>query len=130
MKFKSEDFATDLTPLKVFNDGKRSYNEAYQLEMVVLAQAAFDKWAGEQIVVYGYHDRDYSQGNGWLFDNLGMGQNHTHQARLILIEELPKKNCEHKKVYVNNLANINDFYFKCVDCHKTVSPKNGWELAE
>jgi len=50
----------------------------------------------------------------------------THQARLICVGPIEKKECEHKRIAHWNFTDLTET--TCLDCHKKLRPK--WEVCE
>lgn len=96
-------------------------------------QAKFDNWYKENIesapVVYG----PYKSTTG--YSDFSEDQKHAdvYQARLICIEEIKNKECEHDyQTYELELHWRKDEKLKiiCPECKKELVPKNGWECVE
>lgn len=93
-----------------------------------LAQAAFDKWLGEQQVVYGQKNKygimEWGQYSDEEMEIETPSLTDTHRARLICIEELAPKVCTHENVGLGRTPAGKSSYL-CVDCNKTLKPN--WE---
>ncbi len=125
LKFTPEMFEHDEADLKFFTAGK--------LKAAELAQAAFDKWLSEQPVVYGAPDKDGRLWSSYQRDEnkhiaiLSDFINDTHQARLVCVEEIQKKECEH--IITAHLGTeSHGTWYECRKCDKRL--KAEWTVIE
>lgn len=110
--FKPEQFTKHLTDNPLTTPAGYAY----------LAQSILNEALDKAVRVYG----NGSNGRLWLTEHSRYSKNNgmeilpeTHQALLVCIEELPKKECEHelKILHPNEDTIINTF--KCKHCNKT-----------
>lgn len=88
----------------------RVLGEGERISVYLLAQRKVDKYIKEHgKVVYSIIDHHYDSGYRSWVDNDMLGDNHTHQAILINIEEIKK--CEHPKEKVSYQLDIRDNKF-------------------
>jgi hypothetical protein len=89
------------------------------------AQYQFEKWLADAPRVFGHHevdDRlDYTQ---WR-DYENSDHEITHQALLVCIEKLPKKECEHEPAVYLGGNNIEGYGANCKRCGVKLKAK--WE---
>lgn len=123
LEFKPEDFLKALGPMSI-----------QHIEVVRLAEDKFDQWYKENIeyapVVFcqnGGTDMEANKKERWVGKAYSIPSD-THKARLVCIEEIEKKQCEHKRVGLGNGFSSHTFY--CTECNKSVRPKTGWEVCE
>lgn len=113
--FKPEDFRSgDYSEIE---DGVHIVRDFVATER---AQAKFDKWLDEQPVVY-----SHQTGHNWHTREYA-AQSATHQARLVCIEEIKSKICEHEPNAIEVHAGI--LYAmenKCKHCGVKLKAK--WE---
>lgn len=92
-----------------------------------LAIMCNQKLQREGVVVYGYHDKEYPLGKGWLFDSLETvpGEYDTHKALLVCIEHIVRKPCNHEAKIMVGTDNV--YVDECIHCSKRLKP-TGWEV--
>lgn len=95
MKFTAEDFKSTLTPYVKMPAGTYSFNDEYLREMVSFANRKLDEWRKSWVRVY-KHAQPGMQSSNW-FENIPQAFHPmTHQAYLVEIEPLEKKECAHE----------------------------------
>jgi hypothetical protein len=118
LKFKPEDFDE-------YTKGSYPLGMTDNAAIAYFAQRIYDEHLESLPKVYGWPGSRNE--NYWHKILESYDDKPTHTALLINIEELPKKECEHKIVSQQNDWG-NDF--RCVDCKAFVRPKNGWEKCD
>lgn len=95
-----------------------------------IANAKLDQWLSEQKVVHSYGTQYLWRDPSKTGDTVDYQENQeTHRARLVCIEELPKKECEHESAVVHkDIHGLHGFHCQC--CGKNIRPKGGWEVVE
>lgn len=92
------------------------------------AQRIFDQWYKENIesapVVYGFLEKCSNWNAEWYVSE--SKDNYEARARLICIEPIPKKKCEHYPKF--NSLGILELPLTCVHCGKEIRSKGGWEV--
>lgn len=89
------------------------------------SQEIFDAWLEAQPVVSGKPDKtDGKVYSWWIPETYGdKGVLNTHRAHLVCIEEIEKKECEHRPSHMNMIGE----YSNCVECGVKLKAK--WEEA-
>lgn len=117
LEFRPEDFYA--------YDGKPDFSS----ENCARAQTLFDYWYKHNIesapVVYG--NLTGKTPTVWDTDKSGWPDGPRHKARLVCIEPIAPKECEHTKYVI--CAEL-DKAIRCYDCGKALRPKQGWEIVE
>lgn len=107
--------------------GKRHiFNGREAMQLAELCQKHFDEWLEKQPSVI-CRDRDPRCGCQWTEDtgsfiNGWMNGEHVWRGKIIVIEEIKPKACEHEVIF-----NAYDGKIKCSKCGVKLKPKEGWE---
>ncbi len=85
--------------------------------MARVSQKLFDKWLSEQPIVFG----NCAGARAWTYEN----DNDTHTARLVCVEEIQKKECEHFATVMFPTGG-GESYMGCKHCKRRLKPTGGW----